>query len=271
MPGVKCEYYCRLNLFFMKSLFAGIIALFICQLSFGWGQTGHRVVGEVAERSLNPKAQIKIADILNGQSLAQVSNWMDNIKSDPSYDSLRAWHYVSIPDGLTYEESEKNEKGDLITACEKTILALKSGELSKTEEAVHLKILVHLIGDLHQPLHVGRVDDRGGNDIKVEFFWKKSNLHRVWDSEMIDSKQYSFTELADIVCNYSQTDFEKWQKGSIRDRAHEVMPYRAYIYDLPDDKKIGYEYRYQHWNFMKSQLAKGGVYLARILNEIYGN
>lgn len=254
----------------MKSLFTITIALFIYQTALGWGQIGHRVIGEMAERHLTPKAQVRIAEILDGQSLAQVSNWMDNIKSDPSYDSLRAWHYVSIPDGITYEESDKNPKGDIIQACETMIADLKGGGLTAEQEAICLKILVHLIGDLHQPLHVGRVEDRGGNDIKVEFFWKSSNIHRVWDSEMIDSKQYSYTELTDIVHNYTHSDFQAAQLGSIRDRANEAMQYRELIYDLPEDKKIGYEYRYKTWGLMKTQLAKGGIYLARILNEIYG-
>lgn len=254
----------------MKSFFFVTVSFLICQTVLGWGQIGHRVIGETAQRHLNSRAQIKIDGILEGQSLAQVSNWMDNIKSDPGFDSLRAWHYVSIPDGMKYEESKKNTQGDLITACEKMISALKSGELNSEQEAIHLKILVHLVGDLHQPLHIGRADDRGANDIKVEFFWKSSNLHRVWDSEMIDSKQYSYTELADVVSNITHDDFQKAQAGSIRDRAHEAMQYRAMIYDLPEDKKIGYEYRYKTWPLMKNQLAKGGIYLARILNEIYG-
>lgn len=254
----------------MKNFYILLLLLFLSNNLFSWGLTGHRVVGEVAENHLSDLAKAKVGKILNNATLAEVSNWMDEVKSDRAYDSLRTWHYVSIPDGGTYEDSDKNPDGDIIKAIEFITEILKKGELSIEKEADYIKILVHLVGDLHQPLHVGRKSDRGGNDIKVEWFWKKSNIHRVWDSQMIDDKKYSYTELATIIDKADRGQVFMWKKGNVRDWAHEAMQYRDQIYDLPEDKKLSYEYQYKNWSLCKNQLLKGGIRLAAILDDIYG-
>lgn len=100
--------------------------LFISIQLLGWGQTGHRVVGEMAQKHLSELAEARINKILANQTLAEVSNWMDNVKSNRDYDSLRNWHWVTIPDGMTYEETEKNEEGDIIHGIEYIIEKLKT-------------------------------------------------------------------------------------------------------------------------------------------------
>ncbi|GAA0188166.1 S1/P1 nuclease [Fulvivirga kasyanovii] len=231
---------------------------------------GHRTVGQVAEKHLSKKASKKINEILDGESLAVVSNWMDDIKSDDAYDHTHAWHWVTIPDGQTYEESEKNPEGDVIATIERLISELKQGNLQKKDEAEKLKMLVHLIGDIHQPLHVGHGEDMGGNKVRLEWFWENSNLHRVWDSDMIDSKKYSYTELADIVDNVSKEQVKAWQSSGVRDWANESVALRKQVYDIPEDKKLSYEYRYYNWSTVKLRLAQAGIRLAGVLNEIYG-
>lgn len=257
-----------MNLVKLISTFA-LISLLSFNL-FGWGMTGHRVIGEVAQSHLSDLANAKINRLLKGASLAEVSNWMDEIKSDSKYDSLRPWHYVTIPDGKTYETSEKNPEGDVIAGIEFIISELKKGNLNTEKEAEYVKMLVHLVGDLHQPLHVGREGDRGGNDVKVEWFWKSSNIHRVWDSQLIDGKKYSYTELTNIINRVDRGQLFMWKKGSVRDWAHEAMQYRDQIYDMPTDRKLSYDYQHKNWDLCKNQLVKGGIRLATILEDIYG-
>jgi hypothetical protein len=257
----------------MKRIFLALVLLFSLLSSgklLAWGMIGHRVVGEVASEHLSKKAAKNIKKILGHETLAEVSNWMDDIKSDHAYDSLKPWHYTTIPDGMTYGETTPNPEGDVIYGITFLVEALKSGELSKALERDYIKLLVHLVGDIHQPLHVGNGEDRGGNDVDVEWFWESSNIHRVWDSGMIESKQYSYTELAKIINHPSKDEIETLQSTSVEDWAHEAMAFRDGIYDLPEDGKINYQYRYKHWDTMKSQLMKGGVRLAGLLNEIYG-
>src|SRR5690606_1275944 len=142
-----------------------ILTALLCSVSFlswGWGATGHRVTGYIANKHLNKKARKAIERILNGQSLAIVSTWMDDIRSDSTYDYTTDWHWVTIPDGMTYEQAEKNPKGDIIESIERIVAELKSRKLTPEREVERLKWLIHLVGAIHQPLHVGRGDDRGG-------------------------------------------------------------------------------------------------------------
>lgn len=246
-----------------------VFTLYISLSVGAWGMLGHRVVGEVAAKHLSEKAQERVASILGDMTLAEVSNWMDDIKSNDNYDSLRPWHYTTIPDGQTYADITPSEKGDVVQGINKMIAGLKSGALSSKQEKEYLMILVHLVGDVHQPLHVGNGEDRGGNGVKVEWFWDSSNLHRVWDSGMIDSKQYSYTELTNLVNHPSESEVEEWQSKQVEEWANECLVFRDGIYDLPSNNKINYEYRYKHWDTVKSQLVKAGVRLAGVLNEIY--
>lgn len=164
-----------------------------------WGQTGHRVVGEIAEDHLSRKAKRKIKELLNGHSLAFVSTFGDEIKSDSRYREFYTWHYVNKPFDKNYQDAEKNPDGDLYTGIQKCKSIILDETSSRQDKEFYLKLLVHLIGDLHQPMHVGRAEDKGGNDFKVEWFYGKTNLHSVWDSKMINHYQMTYKELASNV------------------------------------------------------------------------
>ena len=235
--------------------------------SFGWGQTGHRVIGQIAYNHLSKNVRKQIAEILDGQSIAMVSNFMDEIKSEPKYDSLGPWHYCTIPDGEAYTNAP--EEGDAILAIRTYVTQLKSGNYTKAEEAFALKCLIHLIGDIHQPLHVGNGTDRGGNDLKVTYFWEPSNLHRVWDSGIIDGKSLSYTEYVEWIDTDSKTNVDQWKKDDIMVWAAESMSYRTQIYDLPTDKKINYRYNYDNISTVNMRLLKAGIRLASVLEDIY--
>lgn len=235
-----------------------------------WGQIGHRTTGDIAQQYLTPQAAKEVKRILGHESLAQVSTWMDEVRSDDSYDYMNTWHYVTIPEGETYGSAEKEEAGDIIWALRKAVRELKEGGLTPKQEAENLKILVHLVGDIHQPLHVGNGTDRGGNDVKLQWFWDNSNLHRVWDSEMIDDKQLSFTELSDFI-NYASADqIREWQSATILDWASESRSTLPQVYDIPENKELSYEYAYKNWSTVELRLLKAGIRMAGIINDIYG-
>lgn len=235
-----------------------------------WGQNGHRIVGNIATDYLTPDAREEIDRVLGHESMAIASTWMDKIKSDPAYDHTHDWHWVTIPNGMTYEEAEKNPNGDLINSIRTFIEELKSGSLTAEEEKKKLRMLIHLIGDIHQPLHVGTGEDRGGNDMEVEWFNEDSNLHRVWDSEIIDDTQLSYTEFSAAINNPSEQQIENWQNADVLDWAYEAMDLRDQVYDFPEDREISYKYQYENRDLLDRQLLKAGVRLAGVLNEIYG-
>ena len=235
-----------------------------------WGKTGHRVVGDIAADYLTEKTEKEVNRVLGHESLAIASTWMDKIRSDSRYDYTHAWHWVTIPDGKTYEETDKNPDGDLIQALRTIIKELKQSELSSKEEKQKLKMLIHLVGDLHQPMHVGTGEDRGGNDLKVEWFYESSNLHRVWDSGIINETKLSYTEFSTAVNHPTEQQLDQWQEGDILDWAYESRDLREEVYDLPADRQISYRYMYVHRKTIDRQLLKSGVRLAHLLNEIYG-
>lgn len=246
-----------------------MVPLIITQ-ALAWGQNGHRAVGLVAEQHLTKKAKKRVQAVLEYNSLAEVSNYMDDIKSDAAYNHTHDWHWVTIPDGMTYEQTQKNPKGDLVMKLEEIVAALKAGNLPSEKEQENLKFLVHLVGDLHQPLHVGGKDDTGGNAVKVQWFGQPSNLHRVWDSDMIEGKDLSYTELAGFLGKPTKAELKDWQTNNIRSWAIGMMVYRPQVYNLPEDGKLGYRYSYDNFNTVQKLLLQGGVRLAGLLNQIYG-
>lgn len=237
-----------------------------------WGQIGHYVTGEIADRHLSDPARERVRYLLDGTSVALAAVWMDDIRSDSRYDYTNTWHWVTIPDGMKYSETEKNEEGDIIWALEKLINELKEGGLNKKEEAEKLKMVIHMIGDIHQPMHVGDGTDAGGNNVRLQWMGENSNLHRVWDSDMINSLELSFTELTrELNQKITPAKIHEWQKASVRDWAYESMLYRDQIYNLPDNMRIGYEYRYHNKELVFERLLLAGVRIAGVLNEIYGS
>lgn len=250
--------------------FIGIILFtFISSWALGWGATGHRVTGYIADKHITKKTRIALQRVLGQQSLAMASTWMDEIRSDSTYDYAVDWHWVTIQDGETYDQSIKNPKGDIIQTLERIIAELKSKKLSPKDEAERLKMLIHLIGDIHQPLHVGGGSDRGGNDVKLTWFRTDSNLHRVWDSDMIDDTKLSYTELAESLHKPDAVQVKTLQQSSVRDWATESMGYRKQVYDIGNGK-LSYQYQYKYFSIVRERLSQAGIRLAGVLNEIYG-
>ena len=252
-----------------------ILVFFLCaQLVLGnsnfWAKTGHRGVGEVAQGHLNRKTKRAVSKLLNGQSLAAVSNYADEIKSDRAFKNFSAWHYVNIPSGKNYSEAKPSPNGDLVTGIQKCIEILKNESSTEEDKVFYLKMLIHLIGDLHQPMHAGRKDDKGGNDIQLQWFGKGTNLHRVWDSNMIDDYGMSYSELSKELPALGKEQIREIEKGTILDWVAESQELADEIYDsVEKGEKLGYSYSYKHWNIVEKQLQKGGLRLARVLNEIF--
>ena len=239
--------------------------------SFGWGQLGHRTVGQLAEWHLSRRAMKQINQILGPTSLAVVSTWMDEIRSDSTYDYTNTWHWVTVPPGQTYDPEIQESTGNAYEAVQRLVAGLKSDTLSVQQEHEYLMMLVHLVGDLHQPLHVGTGTDRGGNDVEVQWMGEPSNLHRVWDSDMINSQQLSYTELAAYLNRRAEPEqIKQWQSAPMIQWLDEAMALRDTVYDLPDDQQLGYRYSYVNFPVVEAQLLKAGVRLAGVLNEIYG-
>ncbi|WP_456376322.1 S1/P1 nuclease [Lutibacter sp.] len=235
-----------------------------------WGATGHRTIGKIAEDYLKGRTKRKIAEILDGQSLSLVATFGDDIKSDKRYNQFYTWHYVNMPFGVKYEDSNKNPEGDLVFGIEKCKTIIKDKNATKEDKAFYLKMLIHLIGDLHQPMHVGRAEDKGGNTIQVQWFNDGTNLHRVWDSNMINHFNMTYTELATNSDKISKEQVKYLQKGTIADWANETQKLAIKTYaSVKIGEKLGYKYMYDNFGLVRSQLQVGGIRLAKVLNELF--
>ena len=235
-----------------------------------WGPTGHRTTGKIAEKHLTKKAKRQINELLKGESLAFVSTYGDEIKSDKKYNDFYTWHYVNMPLDSRYEVSEKNSKGDLVTGINKCISILKDDTSSLEDKTVYLKMLVHLMGDLHQPMHIGRKDDKGGNTIQVQWFGKGTNLHRVWDENMIEQWKMSYLELADNTEVLTKLQIKAIQEGTIIDWVHDTHKLSKIAYaSVQTGENLRYRYSYDHFSTVRKQLQKSGIRLAKLLNDIF--
>lgn len=252
----------------MKRILTVITLMAISNQLLAWGQTGHRAIALIATNHLDNKTKKELFKIMGHESLMQASTWMDEIRSDDKWEHTHPWHYVTIPDGETYQTAEKNDKGDAVEAIEHMKAIVKDENSSRDEKRNAIRMLVHLIGDIHQPLHVGNGTDKGGNDVKIKWFYNKSNLHRIWDSEMIDSKQLSYTELAMFVDHPNENPIPNLHSTDVNDWIQEVMALRPQVYGLTNEENLSYKYMHQNWDTVMVQIEKAGIRLAEVLNEI---
>lgn len=260
-----------------KYLLAGIFGLFLYLPSqvYAWGLTGHRVVGEVADKHLSVKARLAIKKILGYESIAMASNWADFVKSDSAYKHIDSWHYVNLPEGLdkagVHKFLDDDTTPNIYNKTNEMIATLKSSKSSASEKLMALRLLIHFVGDLHQPMHTARKADLGGNRFYVTWFNDKTNLHSVWDSKLVDFQGLSYTEYANAVNNASPIDLVNIKKSNLKDAIYDSYLACNTIYaKTAVNSNLSYQYNYQFLGLLNTQLRNGGIRLAAILNSIYG-
>ena len=253
--------------------------------ALAWGKTGHRVVAAIADAQLSGLARAHVRGLLGGaESLDEAANWPDEMRSYPSQFWQKTsvpWHYVTL-NGIVYDKAPP--EGDALEALTRFRATLRDPAASLADKQLALRFIVHLVGDLHQPLHVGKCCDKGGNDVKVKWFGRDLNLHAVWDSALVDEQQYSFTEYAAKLKRHtSPAEVIAWWDINPRDWISESAQIRETVYPpppRPDPKKklkkgekpvpeLSYEYVFKFTPVMERRLAQAGVRLAAYLNDIY--
>lgn len=255
----------------MKKLFITTIFVVVAfSTALGWGRVGHFITADIAEKNLTEKANAEIQRILGDMDLRGASVWMDEVRRTDEYRHTADWHWVTVPDGQTYEQSEKNPNGDIIEELERHIAKLKAGGLSEKKERDALLYIIHLVGDIHQPLHVGREGDRGGNDVRIVWeMGRSNNLHSLWDTGMILTYNKEPEEFARELNPNDAVLIEKWQSASVRDWAVESISHREAVYSLPPDNRLGKAYRDEYFHLVELRLAQAGVRIAGVLNSIF--
>lgn len=261
---------------FFKKLALVLAIIYLPLQSMAWGTQGHRIAGQIADSYLSPKARKAIEAILGNESIAMASNWADFIKSDPAYNYLYNWHFIDLDKAYTYPELQaylnQDTAVDAYTKLQFLIGELKKKDLDKDKKLLYLRMLIHIVEDVHQPLHTGHTDDKGGNDIKVTWFNNNTNLHSVWDSQLIDFQQLSYTEYTKAINHTTAAQRAEWQKAPISEWLFESnqLAEKLYSETKNGDTLNGYKYNFSHIDILNQQLLKAGVRLAGVLNAIFG-
>ncbi len=239
---------------------------------YPWGQKGHDTICFIAENHLTDSTKIAVEKLLDGKSIVYYANWMDNASNTPEFAYSKTWHYKNIDEGETFANALLEPKGDVVKAIRIQTATLLSDSVSDEHKAIALKMLIHLVGDIHQPMHIGHRSDRGGNKWFVKYFGSPTNLHSLWDSKLVESAhKWSYTEwqqqidratperIQDIIANGTP---EKW--------GEECFRIATKVYNsTPQEGNLSYNYINNWTPVIESQFLNGGLRLADLLNSIF--
>lgn len=240
-----------------------------------WGAMGHRLVVEIAWDHLTPDTRAAVSALLAGQPLGAASVWADSIRS--SRRDTGPLHYVNIPAGASAWNAARYcpDGACVVGAVEKyrTILADRSAPAADRAEA--LRFLLHFVGDMHQPLHVGDRGDRGGNDVKVTWRDRSTNLHAAWDGDLLrawaPSEGRYLKSLRQRIARMSAAERAAAAEGSVAGWAMDgTATSRDVVYRLPPGNALDSEYLRRAGPAIDLALIHAGLRLARLLNEALG-
>ncbi|MDD4820807.1 MAG: S1/P1 nuclease [Flavobacteriales bacterium] len=247
------------------------ISLFFSINIYAWGPKGHAIVADIAQHHLNKNTAKKVSEVLDGQTMVSVASWMDGLRGKQGYEYVYTWHFLNVDPGLTYDTAPKEPKGDVYSKLITVVDSLKSGKLSQKKEKDLLRYVIHMVADMHCPMHAGYKYDSGGNARKLMWFDKETSLHSVWDSKLLESAHaWSYSEWTanlDIkdkakISEITSSDLAVWRE--------QTLAFRDTVYAAsPAGAKLSYAYVDQFTAGAERQLLNAGLRLARILNEIY--
>ena len=259
---------------------AFLLSLHATTTAWAWGPLGHRLISRFAEQHLKPKTKAAIVALLEpGESLATASLWADDHRRDVK--GSGPWHYVDVPlDQSRYDDKfsgQEPEKGYIVPKIREFRAVLKDSSRSIEERRLALRFLIHLIQDLHMPLHVGDNHDRGGNDTQVQFFDLGSNMHRVWDSNLLEHAARDEDKwLTELETMKKDKSVSITLGGSVEDWATEslLLAQRAYIDPTSGQKiksghKLSDAYQVGNLPLARQRLYQAGIRLASVLNEVF--
>ena len=276
MRGFKSYFCVRFQSNYMmklvyRLLFSILLLSFATQEILAWGQKGHDVTCEIAERHLTRKARKAVAHLLEGKSMVYWSNWLDNASHTPEYAYTKTWHYKNIDAGVLFDDAELEPKGDVVTAINMQMQTLKDKASSTDSKRLALKMLIHLVGDVHQPMHMGHKSDLGGNRWMVQFFGREKNLHGIWDSDVLEGgHKWSYEEWATEIDVLSKKQNREICCGTVEDWAKETFAIATEVYNLtPQGSKLSYDYQARWTPVIEQQLLRGGLRLAHLLNSVF--
>lgn len=247
----------------MKKLILVSLLAFTSFQSFGWGAKGHKIVAEYAKLALSADKHVldSIQFFLGAMTFQEASVWMDEVRSDASYDYLKPRHYVNVERDATYV---KTKDENAVNELEAVIAILSTkGPRDKDKIAMALRELFHLVGDLHQPLHCGYAEDKGGNAIAVNY-GDSQNLHSMWDSGLIKEENISLNDCLQFSNTLSKEEVKAIQQINVVKWMEESREYLPFVYGF-EKGKITSDYSKKAKPIIQKQLVRAGMRLAAVL------
>ena len=248
-----------------------ILVLFPWQNVWAWGPMGHRIVGEIAEMRLLPEVKTKIQKNFNIKKLADVANWADTVRKKRSQST---WHYCNIKESKwTYEKNRDCPDGTcVVEKIRNFIRTLVEERLSLAQRKEALMYLIHFIGDVHQPLHLGNAKDRGGNNTRVSFRGKSTNLHALWDGKLIHLGGKNLIQYSrNLSLRASSSESVKWNSSKIPEWANESRGFalnHAYLLGPSPKGRLSKIYIERSREIIELRLSQAGVRLSGLLNRL---
>jgi hypothetical protein len=254
-----------------------LATIFLALITLGlisWGPKGHRAIAQIAQNHLSPAAKLAVKNILGTEGLVDVSSYADEIRTDPQYKYTGVWHYVNVEPGLDFDQFAKTvttmPQDNVYKMVIKFERILKDPGKPVTERATALKYIVHLIGDLHQPMHVSNGTDKGGNDIPVKFNGYDDNLHGLWDSGLINRQNLTYKQMATMYDNATPLEIKRWQSDDLMVWLWESYQISTILYqEAAKDPNFDDNYYKTHLPVLEKRIEKAGIRLAGVLNGIF--
>jgi len=244
--------------------------------SLAFGADGHRIIVSIAEDHLSDKTAAALTQISGGTALAELSLWPDQIRGDQKWAHSKPWHYINIKDQERFTDLRRSRKGDVLSALNESYNQLKDPRTGTQQRREALAFFMHMAGDIHQPLHVGRYSDLGGNRISIKWLGKnkRRNLHWVWDSGLIQDEKLTVDQYSALINTTTAQQRRNWQGDSFLDWAVESKILRAQVYEfgqLAQKRPVIIDQHYINRTkpLLKKRLQMAGIRLAGCLNRIF--
>ena len=254
-----------------QKLFLLLTGLNLLSSVYGYDVVGHRAVADIAYHCLNNPARLPVDELLGTRGLIYLSTWADDVRNDSAYTYSYEWHFQNLRENMTVKDLDslwRNPKAEgehLFYAIQTMTLRLKKDK--KDTEA--LKYLVHFIGDVHQPFHLGRAEDRGGNDIQTKWFGQNIRVHQLWDTNLIEHQKFSYTEYSQYLRDKYAPISESFKNQTLLQSIETVYALRVELYKYDYANMRHYAYNFMYKDKLDEMLYRAGIQLANTLNEIY--
>lgn len=242
--------------------------------AYAWGTEGHKASASITADRLCPAASHKVRELLDGMSVAEAATWPDRVRSEARWEHAHDWHYINIGDDEPFSALIEGAPGHgrLLSAIRKNLALLADERVNDVRRREALSWVVHLLGDLHQPLHVGRSEDRGGNKVSVRFQGEETNLHRLWDGGLLRSAGLRPEDYRRSLEPLVEMGAAAWEDGTLEQWALESRRLRPWVYDFDARRRvplISKRYAETGRQLTSLRLAQAGVRTAWMLNQLW--